>query len=120
MTRTHLRALMVAALVGLGALSMPATAQADHYWGGGWGAGLVGLGVGAVIGSALAAPVYVGPPYVGPPPPVPYAPAAYGPGPYGPPAWTPEWYTYCTQRYHSFNSHTGYFTGYDGQPYFCQ
>jgi len=115
MTRTHLRALMVAALVGLGALSMPATAQADHYWGGGWGAGLVGLGVGAVIGSALAAPVYVGPP-----PSVIYAPAAYGPGPYGPPAWTPEWYTYCAQRYRSFDSHTGYFTGYDGQPYFCQ
>ncbi len=27
---------------------------------------------------------------------------------------------YCAQRYRSFNSHTGYFTGYDGQPYFCQ
>jgi len=39
---------------------------------------------------------------------------------YGPPAWTPEWYTYCAQRYRSFNSQTGYFTGYDGQPYFCQ
>jgi hypothetical protein len=63
----------------------------------------------------LAAPVYVGPP-----PPVVYAPAAYGPGPYGPPAWTPEWYTYCAKRYRSFDSHTGYFTGYDGQPYFCQ
>ncbi|MGO8841453.1 MAG: BA14K family protein [Methyloceanibacter sp.] len=130
MTRTNLRALTVAALIGLGALSLSATAQAGYwgghgYWGGGpgyWGAGLVGLGVGAAIGSALAAPVYVGPPYAGPPPPpaVAYNPAGYGPGAYGPPAWTPEWYTYCAQRYRSFNSHTGYFTGHDGQPYFCQ
>jgi BA14K-like protein len=62
--------------------------------------------------SALTAPAYVGPP-----PPGPYAPVA---GAYGPPAWSPEWYTYCAQRYRSFNARTGYFTGYDGQPYFCQ
>ncbi|MGC2408780.1 MAG: BA14K family protein [Methyloceanibacter sp.] len=120
MTKTTLKALIVTAVMGLGALSLPATAQAGHGWGGGpgfWGAGLIGLGVGAVVGSALAAPVYVGPPYVGPPPPPgAYAPAAYA----GPPAWTPEWYTYCAQRYRSFNAHSGYFTGYDGQPYFCQ
>jgi hypothetical protein len=54
-----------------------------------------------------------------PPPPAYYGPAAYGPA-YGPPAWTPEWYTYCAQRYRSFNPRTGYFVGFDGLPYFCQ
>jgi hypothetical protein len=72
-----------------------------------WGAGLIGLGVGAAVGAALTAPAYAGPP------PGPYAPVAVR---YGPPAWSPEWYTYCAQRYRSFNPHTGYFTGYDGQP----
>ncbi len=49
-----------------------------------------------------------------------YEPAYYGPAAYGPPPWTPEWYTYCAQRYRSFNARTGYFRGYDGLPYFCQ
>ncbi len=66
--------------------------------------------MGAVVGSALVAPrVY------GPPPPAYYGPAAYGPEP-----WTPDWYTYCAQRYRSFNPHTGYFIGPDRLPYFCQ
>ncbi len=55
------------------------------------------------------------PPVYAPPPPVVYAPVAYGP-----PAWSPEWYTYCAQRYRSFDARSGYFTGYDGLPYFCR
>jgi BA14K-like protein len=129
MTRTTMK---VAAMVGLSALSLSGPAEAGHGWGTGWGtgwgdrwhggwgwygpgywgAGLIGFGVGAAVGAALTAPAYVGPP-----PPIAYGPVA---GAYGPPAWTPAWYTYCAQRYRSFNSHTGYFTGYDGQPYFCQ
>ena len=88
MTRTFLKGLALAALVGLSALSLPATAEAGRGWGGHgwgghgyyggrgwggpgyWGAGLIGLGVGAAIGSALAAPVYVDP-YVDAPPPPP-------------------------------------------------
>jgi hypothetical protein len=129
MTRTVLKALSVAAVMATTALSLPATAEAGHgwhghYWHGGWGgpgywgAGLIGLGVGAAIGSALAGPVYVGPPPVeyAPPPPA-YAPVAAG---YGPAPWSPEWYDYCAQRYRSFNARTGYFTGYDGLPHFCQ
>jgi hypothetical protein len=85
----------------------PATARAPGWgghwhgggWGGGgpgyWGAGLIGLGVGAA-----AAPLQLGRTGLRP----------------GRPPGTP----YCAQRYRSFNSHTGYFTGYDGQPYFCQ
>jgi hypothetical protein len=129
MTRTFMKALAVAAMMGLGALSLSAPADAGHGWGGHgwggghwrggwgwggpgyWGAGLIGLGVGAAVGAALTAPAYAGPP------PGPYAPVA---GAYGPPAWSPEWYTYCAQRYRSFNARTGYFIGYDGQPYFCQ
>jgi hypothetical protein len=46
------------------------------------------------------------------PPPV-YVPAT-------PPIWSPEWLTYCAHRYpHSFDAHTGYFVGNDGQRYFC-
>jgi hypothetical protein len=112
MTRTFLKGLALAVLMGLTALSLPGTAEAGRGWGGHgwgghgyyggrgwggpgyWGAGLIGLGVGAAIGSALAG--------------------------YGPPAWSPEWYDYCGQRYRSFNARTGYFMGYDGQPHFCQ
>jgi hypothetical protein len=34
--------------------------------------------------------------------------------------WTPEWYTFCTGRYRSFNPQTGYYMGYDGNPHFCR
>jgi len=129
---TNLSALALAALLGLGALVLPATAEAGRGWGGHgwgghgyyggrgwggpgfWGAGLVGLGVGAAIGAVLAPPVIVEPEYLPPP-----APVAYAPG-YGPPAWSPEWYTYCAQRYRSFNARSGYFIGYDVQPHLCQ
>jgi hypothetical protein len=74
------------------------------------GAGLIGLGIGAIVGSALTPrEVYVVPPS-----------AYYGPAAYGPPAWTPEWYSSCSYRYRSFNPSTGYFVGYDGFPHFCQ
>jgi hypothetical protein len=133
MTNRTLKAIAAAALIGLTALTLSAPAEAGRGygyghgrgygngygnggWGGGWGAGLIGFGVGAIVGSALVAPREV---YVVPPPPPP-GPAYYGPVSYGPPAWTPDWYTYCAQRYRSFNSRTGYFVGYDGLPYFCQ
>lgn len=123
MTNRTLKAIAAAALIGLGTLTLSAPAEAGrgyghgHGYGGGnaWGAGLIGFGVGAIVGSALVAPREV---YVVPPPPP--EPTYYGPVSYGPPAWTPDWYTYCAQRYRSFNSRTGYFVGYDGLPYFCQ
>ena len=111
MKKTSLKAITAAALIGVGMLSLPSPAEAWRGWGCGWGcgwgSGIVGFGIGAVVGSALVAPrVYAGPP-------------AYGPVAYGPPPWTPAWYTYCAQTYRSFNPHTGYFIGQDGQPYFC-
>lgn len=102
----------VLGVMALAALALPAPAQAGN--GSAVGAGLVGLGVGAVIGSALAPrEVYVVPP---PPPP----PVYYGPVAYGPPAWTPEWYDYCASRFPGFNPSTGYFIAPSGQPAFCR
>ena len=78
------------------------------------GAGLVGFGVGALVGSALAPrEVYVVPP---PPPPPAYY---YGqPVIYAPPAWSPGWYSYCA-RYPTFNPRTGYYRA-RGGTYFCR
>ena len=62
------------------------SAQAGH--GNAVGAGLLGFGVGAMVGSALIPrEVYVVPP---PPPPTYHSPAGYGP-----PPWSPGWYGYC-------------------------
>jgi BA14K-like protein len=106
MIKTSLNVLAATVLIGTAALSLPAPALAGN----GVGAGLVGFGIGAIVGSALTPrEVYVVPP-----------PAYYGPVAYGAPPWTPDWYTYCAQRYPNFNPHTGYFIGPDGQPYFCR
>ena len=113
MTQTSLKALKAAVLITFGMLSLPSPAEAGWRWGCGWGCGwgpgLIGLGVGAIVGSALFAPRV----YAGPPP-------AYGPVAYGPPAWSPAWYSYCAQTYRSFNPRTGYFIGPDGHAYFCR
>jgi BA14K-like protein len=110
MMQTSLKAITVAAAIGVGMLSLPSPAKAGWGcgWGCGWGPGLVGFGVGALVGSALTAPrVYAGPP-------------VYGAAAYGPPAWSPAWYDYCAQRYPGFNPRTGYFVGADGYYYFCR
>ena len=75
MRRVLVKAAATAAGIALLSLSAPAWAGGDSAV----GAGLVGLGVGAVIGSALAPhTVYVAPPpppvYYTPPPPVYVAP----------------------------------------------
>lgn len=116
MTSMNLKAIAAAAAIGLIALTFAAPAEAGRYYRGGggnaWGAGLIGFGIGAIIGSALTPrEVYVAPP----PPPDYYAPVSYGP-----PAWSPEWYEYCTYRYRSFNPNSGYFMGYDGIARFCR
>ena len=119
---------MIAASVALsvGALSFAGTAQADHrrhfrhhhHDGGNLAAGAIGFGVGALFGSALARPRYYepAPVYVAP------APVYVAPAPvvvvYE--AWTPGWYSYCEQRYRSFNRQTGYYLGYDGEYHFCR
>jgi hypothetical protein len=99
-------------LVGaVAAMALASPAEAGN--GSAVGAGLVGFGVGALVGNALA-PRQV---YVVPPPPPP--PVYYGPVVYGPPAWSPGWYSYCA-RYPGFNPHTGYYMGPGGGVYFCR
>jgi hypothetical protein len=126
MGKTTFTALVAAALVVLTVLTLAVPAEAGrgrgygrhhHYHGGdGWnavGAGLLGFGVGAIVGSALT-PREV---YVAPPPP---RPTYYTPAGYGPPPWTPDWYTYCYSRYRSFDPNSGTFVGYDGYEHFCR
>jgi hypothetical protein len=109
MTKTTLKAIAAAALIGTAALSLPAPAEAGH--GNAVGAGLLGFGIGAVVGSALTpSTVYVAPP-----------PAYYGPAAYGPPPWSPAWYSYCRNIHGPyFNPNTGYFQAADGGWYFCR
>ena len=98
---TFRKTITAAAFVGVGMLSIspPAVAGWGCGWGCGWGAALAGLGVGAIVGSALA-PVYVAPT----PPPYYYytygpadyedyyyGPADYGASDYGPPR-PPIWH----------------------------
>ncbi len=37
-----------------------------------------------------------------------------------PQPWTAAWYSYCSNRYRSFNPNTGYFLAYSGQYRFCR
>ena len=121
MTNGTLKAIAAAALIGVASLTLPAPAEAGHgyyyhgHGGNAWGAGLLGFGIGAIVGSALT-PREV---YVAPPPPA-YR-AYYSPAAYGPPPWSPGWYAYC-QNLHGpyFNPNTGYFQGADGGWYFCR
>ena len=72
------------AAIGIAALSLTAPAHAGN--GSAVGAGLLGFGIGAIVGSAVTPQaVYVAPPppppvyYVPPPPPVYYGTVVYGP-----------------------------------------
>ncbi len=111
--------------LSVGALTVAGSADArhrrhhvvhhHHHDGGNFAAGAIGFGIGALVGSALSAPRYYEP-----------APVYVAPAPvYAAPvvvyeAWTPGWYTYCGQRYRSFNRQTGYYLGYDGGYHFCR
>ncbi len=105
----------------LGALTLPAPAEAGRYYyghghgGSGWGAGLLGFGIGAIVGSALAPrEVYVEPTMTtsrlitAVPPPTGRR--------HGRRSGTPT----ALSATAASTPRTGYFTGYDGLPYFCQ
>ena len=78
-----MRVTIAAMVLGIASLSLTASAHAGN--GSAVGAGLLGFGVGAIVGNALAPQtVYVAPPpppvyYVPPPPPVYYGTVVYGP-----------------------------------------
>lgn len=120
--------------VSITALTFAAPAEAGrrHYHrsnGGDVAAGaIVGLAAGALIGSALAGPryapvdVYAGPRVYYEPAPV-YvrpAPVYVQPAPVYYEAWTPEWYSYCSSKYVSFDPRTGTYIAYGGERYLCR
>jgi hypothetical protein len=85
-----MRVTVAAMVLGIASLSLTASAHAGN--GSAVGAGLLGFGVGAIVGNALAPQtVYVAPPppvYYAPPPPVyvaPVPPVYVGPVYYGHP-----------------------------------
>lgn len=127
MSTLPMKAVALAAALSVGALALPDTAEAGrrHHGHGGnaAAAAIIGLGVGAIIGGAIASDRYY---YAPPPPRVYYAPPPppqppyYGPVAYAPPPWTPDWYAYCDSKYRSFDPRSGTFMGYDGLRHFCQ
>ncbi|MEP0323079.1 BA14K family protein [Bauldia litoralis] len=72
-----------------------------------WVGPAIGFGTGFFVGSLLAQPRY-------------YAPAPR----YVAPGYAPRGYAsrdaYCHQKYRSYNSRTGTYTGYDGRQHYCR
>ncbi|MTI19120.1 BA14K family protein [Rhodobacteraceae bacterium RKSG542] len=77
--------------------------------------GVLGLAAGAALANSMQ-PDYYAPPAYAPPPPAYVPPPSYG----APPAWSPEWYSYCSAKYRSFNPSTGTYTTYSGVQRMCQ
>ena len=138
MNRIFKTAVLSAAVAGTMLAALPAANADDwghhrrHHHGDAIAAGVLGLAAGALIGGALAndqPPPYADRYYddgydrdvVVRPAPV----RRYYAGPqvvyadrYAEP-WTRDWYNYCSDRYRTFNSRTGTFTGNDGEQHFC-
>jgi hypothetical protein len=132
------KAAILSVAVGATTLATFSPASADDWrWrrhhnrsGDALAAGVVGLAAGAIIAGALSQPRYREPtyyddydPYYEPQPryvvrPRPVVRQYYSYAG-GVEPWTPEWYSYCSDRYRSFNARSGTFTGYDGQQHFC-
>ncbi len=139
MNRIFKTAVLSAAVAGTMLAALPAANADDwghhrrHHNGDAIAAGVLGLAAGALIGGALAndqPPRYADRYYddgyydrdvVVRPAPVRryYAePQVVYADRYAEP-WTRGWYEYCSDRYRSFNSRTGTFTGNDGEQHFC-
>jgi hypothetical protein len=142
MNRILKSAIMAVALGATTLATLPAANAGDWRWrnhhyhgsyhsGDAVAAGIAGLAVGALVGSALSQPAP--PPYdyyeydepryvvrrhvvVRPAPVREYGRVAYA-GAIEP--WTRDWYEYCSDRYRTFDARTGTFTGYDGGQHFC-
>ncbi|WP_244313572.1 BA14K family protein [Stappia sediminis] len=123
---------LTAALAGAMMLPMASTADAGDP-GTAIAAGAAGLAAGTLLGTMLSGPRYIDPPapvYVAPPPPRRvYRDYYVEPAPvyrervyveYAPEPWTPEWYSYCSRKYRSFDPRSGYFVAYSGEYRFCR
>ncbi|WP_322989359.1 BA14K family protein [Hoeflea sp.] len=79
--------------------------------------GIIGLGVGAIIGGAIANSNNNNPRVIYQQPRVrDHVQSASG-GRYEP--WSNSWLRYCSDKYRSFNASTGTYRGYDGTDHFC-
>jgi hypothetical protein len=108
-------ALVAAGAVALASFAAVGPAEAHHHHGHPFVAGAAGFAIGALFGSALAAPRYYAPA------PVYVAPAPVYVAPVGPAgAGSPEWYSYCASKYRSFDPSSGTYLGYDGERHMCQ
>lgn len=129
------KAIAAALALSIGALTFAGTAEAGdrrHHRSNvsPYATGAIGFAAGAILGSALSQPRYYSEPryyaeprYYYEPAPVYVAPRPVYVQPsytYVAEPWTPGWYSYCGERYRSFNARTGYYTGYDGQYHFCR
>ena len=133
MNRIFKTTILSAAIAATTLATLPA-ANADewrhhrHHNGDALAAGVLGLAAGALIVGALnnPQPTYYDPGYddydgYARPAPVRryYAqPRVVYADRYAEP-WTREWYEYCSDRYRTFNSRSGTFTGNDGEQHFC-
>lgn len=124
------RTIAVGAAAAMLVATVPGSAEAGYRYHGRYdggaavAAGIIGLGVGAILGSALAQPRgYYGPGYYGP------GPAYYGPAPvyrraapvyYAPEPWSPDWYAYCASKYRSFDARSGTYVTYGGERRYCR
>jgi hypothetical protein len=99
-----LKAIALGAMIGVTALCSAEPAEAGN--GNAVGAALLGLGIGAIVGSALTpTTVYIVSP----------------PRAYGPPPWSPAWYSYCRSVHGPyFDPRSGFFQAADGGRYFCR
>lgn len=84
--------------------------------------GIIGLGVGAIIGGAIANSQN-NPRVIYRPAPVardyyPAAPRVVNDGGRFEP-WTKSWFRYCSNKYRSFDPSSGTYRGYDGRDHFC-
>lgn len=132
------------AALSVAGATLPATAQAGHKYGSGYGykpyhhknafvhrhrrshgdavaLGLFGLAAGAILGGVLAQPRYPRQYYSAPAyAPVYGAPVYAAPGYGAPPVGSPDWYAYCASKYRSFDPSDGTFQPYRGPRRLCQ
>lgn len=135
------KTLVVSATLAATVVASAGTASADdwrwrhhrHHGGGGGdavAAGVAGLAVGALLGSALSEPrssrTYIDdyPVYDEPAPVyrrsrvIVTEPSYVVRAPLRP--WSRAWMNYCSQRYRSFDPGTGTYVGMDGEEHFCE
>jgi hypothetical protein len=119
MTSSIAKAVALASVIAVGAMAIPAPAEAGRG-GRAVAAGVLGFAAGAIIAGSAARRhngYYNDDYYRGPPPRRVYAaPRAY----YSPEPWTPEWYDYCYSKYRSFDGRTGTYQPYNGPRRFCR